>query len=96
MIDVITITDMNDNVHHHPCVQFNINQEQRFLVVGGVDPDMVEFLVVTDKPGFKSTFIGLLDDQPFVRNMQITNSLSLVDWDFKTFGNPIIFIIQTI
>lgn len=77
-----------------PALQFGINESQTCVVLG-IDFDFykkkIEF---EDVEGLEYIHFGKLSDVNIVFQLQVENTLIIADWDFHTYPDPEIVIIQ--
>lgn len=71
------------------CCWFTLNANQQFAVIGCDKP----IDVAPDIPGIDAVNLGKLDDQNYILEAQLINSLELQDWDFKTYPNPTVILL---
>lgn len=73
-----------------PYRQYMLNEEQQFVVIA---IDFSEGIELGEHDGIKYDQIGKLEEQNFIFNQQIINSLGIQEWDFDNYPNPEIVLI---
>lgn len=76
-----------------PYRQYTLNETQQFAVIA---IDFLEGIDLGDHEGIKYDQMGKLQEQNFIFNRQIINSLTIEEWDFDTYPNPEIVLITNL
>lgn len=76
-----------------PYRQYTLNEDQQFAVIA---IDFSEGVELGEHDGIKYDQMGKLEEQNFIFNQQIINSLELQEWDFDNYPNPEIVLISKV